>query len=398
MKINRWINFASLILVGVLLGLTSSLACEQNPGKISISVSGAQAASDQNYYVVEIPEQGKTNVTITGSGQTPCPTDQEKCKCGNESAAPETDGDPKYTFTKAVGEQDPTDGPTVKWEVDSLTSPGEYKFKVTRIEQAYKACAQGLTGGVSSKSNTQQSDETTVLAYKIETETIATKPQDRKRKKVGVGEEVNLTFKPSSITINWSVEGNKGSIAPATGTTTIYTAHNETTEGKVRAEFKGASKVTSFDVVEPSGVSMEVVNSLNSKNPFRAGFKGQPYILPKDVNFEKISIYEGQCNGVGIDYFAPDNDQHQVGATVGMAGFVDGKGTKVNATDTIFTTATRTPYTNGTFTWLIPWSYKLGGADKLFATVNHEEDLTVANGVATLKMSKGGASQSETKP
>jgi|GEM_PF-6292242 len=61
-----------------------------------------------------------------------------------------------------------TDGPTVKWEVDSSTSPGEYKFKVTKIEQAYKACPQGWTGGVASKSNTQESDEVTVLAFKIE--------------------------------------------------------------------------------------------------------------------------------------------------------------------------------------------------------------------------------------
>lgn len=192
MKINRWINFASLILIGVLLGLTSSLACEHNPGKISISVSGAQAASYQNYYVVGIPEQGKTNVTITGSGQTPCPTDQEKCKCGNESAAPETDGDPEYTFTKAVGEQEPTDGPTVKWEVDSSTSPGEYKFKVTKIQQGYKACPQGLTGGVASKSNTQASDKVTILACKVEMQFASSKACD------GETLDVDLKVQPSS--------------------------------------------------------------------------------------------------------------------------------------------------------------------------------------------------------
>ena len=293
MKINRWINFASPILVGVLLGLTSSLACEQNPGKISISVSGAQAASDQNYYVVEIPEQGKTNVTITGSGQTPCPTDQEKCKCGNESAAPETDGDPKYTFTKAVGEQDPTDGPTVKWEVDSSTSPGEYKFKVTKIQQAYKACPQGLTGGVSFKSNNQESVEVKILAYKIETETVATKPQDRKRKKVGVGEEVNLTFKPSSITVNWSVEGNKGSVTPATGTTTKYTSYNAAAEGKVKAEFKGTNKVTSFNLVEPSGETAVKTSDLSWPSGVQgAGMEIEVTVTPTDVSFYNVEVLE----------------------------------------------------------------------------------------------------------
>lgn len=167
MKTDHWIKCAALLLVGAVLGLANSMACEQSPGKISISVSGAEAGDEDNYYVVMIPEEGKNTVTITGSGQTPCPTDEEKCKCEDQSKNPEEDGDPKFTFSKTVGDQDPTDGPTVKWEVDSSTTPGEYKFKVTKIEQAYKACPQGWTGGVASKSNTQESDEVTVAAVKL---------------------------------------------------------------------------------------------------------------------------------------------------------------------------------------------------------------------------------------
>jgi hypothetical protein len=305
MKTCYWNNCAILLLVGVVLGLTNSIACEQNPGKISIAVSGAQAGSDQNYYVVEIPEQGTTTVTITGSGQTPCPTDQEKCKCTNASVDPETDGDPKYTFTKTVGNQDPTDGPTVKWDVSSSANPGEYKFKVTKIEQAYKACPQGLTGGVTSKSNTQESDEVTVLAYKIETETVASTPADKTRKKLGVGEEVNLTYKPTSITVNWSVEGNKGSVSPPTSATTKYTAHNEAAEGKVKAEFKGINKLTSFNVVEPSGE----IAAKQSDKTWPSGVQGAGMYLdvtvkPADVSFYNVEVLEVDKGTVNVSgYF-----------------------------------------------------------------------------------------------
>lgn len=172
MKPNYLINSATILLVGVTLGLSNSIACEDNPAKISIAVVGAQAGTDQNYYVVEIPETGepKTTVEITGSGKTPCPTDAEKCTCQHNSdkVTPETDGNPKFTFSKTVGNQDPTDGPKVKWDVDSSTAPGEYKFKVTEIKQTYKNCPQGWSGGIPSKSNTQESDEVTVLAVKID--------------------------------------------------------------------------------------------------------------------------------------------------------------------------------------------------------------------------------------
>jgi hypothetical protein len=168
-------NRASLLLVSLAFGLATAIACEETPGPISISVSGAQAGDTQNYYVVEIPDQGKTTVTVTGSGQTPCPTDEEKCSCqhNTDKLTPEEDGDPKFTFSpKGAGTQDPNNGPSVVWEVDSSTSPGEYKFKVTKIEQAYKACPQGWSGGIASKSNTQESEEVTILVAKVELEII----------------------------------------------------------------------------------------------------------------------------------------------------------------------------------------------------------------------------------
>lgn len=272
---------------------------------------------------------------------------------------------------------------------------------MTEIEQKYKDCPQGWTGGALTKKNTQASEEVTILAYKIETETVATKPTDRKRKKLGVGEEVNLTFMPSSITVNWSVEGNKGSIAPATGTTTKYTAHNEAAEGKVKVEFKGTNKVTSFTVIQPSGIRLEAKSSQNKKNPLQAGFIADIYVTPDDVNFEKVIIYEGVGKSIATGYFSSLNDiDHAQGPDLFPSGFVAGKGTKLAATDTVVTYANVTPYSNGTFKWPIGWHYKLAGADKPVVTLEHLGELTwdAGTSTATLSTSKGGESTTETNP
>jgi hypothetical protein len=401
MRTYFWNNCATVFLVGVVLGLTNSIACQQNPGKISIAVSGAQAGSDQNYYVVEIPEQGKTTVTITGSGQTPCPTDQEKCKCKKQSADPEPDGDPKYTFTKTAGSQDPADGPTVKWDVDSSVNPGEYKFKVTKIEQAYKACAQGLTGGVTSKSNTQESEEVTVLAYKIETETVAAKPSDKKRKKLGVLEDVIVKFLPSSISVNWNVDEGEGSVSPASGALVTYTAHDEATSpSALKATFKGVTKKTDFTVVEPSTITFTKTSNISQTSPLGVGFLVDCFIGPEDVNLSKASVGEGSTNAVGTGYFSyQNNEKHRPSIRMIPIGntLTVGKGWD-NGNDTITGDTKGPAYSPGKFTWSIPQIYTAGSKTKQFKILDHVKELTMNAGKATLSISKNGVSNQITEP
>lgn len=169
-KYHNWINMANLLLASLVFGLVTAIACEETPGQISISVSGAQESSIQNYYVVEIPEQSPITVTINATGQTPCPTDAEKCTCQHNSdkLTPEKDGGAKYTFNpRDAGNQDANNGSKITWSINSTTTPGEYKFKVTEIEQKYKDCPQGWTGGALSKKNMQASDEVTIVAVKL---------------------------------------------------------------------------------------------------------------------------------------------------------------------------------------------------------------------------------------
>ncbi|MDD2708310.1 MAG: hypothetical protein PHV34_09895 [Verrucomicrobiae bacterium] len=138
---------------------------------LTISVSGATVTPDDpNKYIIGIPLTGNVTITITGGGSAPSLTDNDKCKCDQKSQDPVTDGDPIYTFFKDVGDQNPANGPTINWNVDASTAPGQYKFKLTSVEQKYKACPSGWTGGVSSKSNTSASREVTIIVPQLDLE------------------------------------------------------------------------------------------------------------------------------------------------------------------------------------------------------------------------------------
>lgn len=167
MKSKTSISITFLLIIISEISIIKINACESEPGVPTISVSGAQAGGMANYYVVEVPESGTKTVTLTASGSTPCLTEEEKCTCKSQTEEPQIDGNLVYTFNKSIGTQASGGGATITMEVTSSTTPSEYKFKVINIEQKYKACKQGWSGGVETKNNTQPSEELIVAAVKL---------------------------------------------------------------------------------------------------------------------------------------------------------------------------------------------------------------------------------------
>lgn len=184
--------------ISLSLGWSEVSASCENPDPPTISVSGASASNDENYYIVGIPtfDSGPIKITVTGSGSTPCLSDSDQCECGDDTVAPEKDGELIYTFSHQMGQQTDNGSPTLEWNIEFDTSPGEYKFKVTNIEQKYKSCPDGHTGGVSSKSNLQASDEVTILAVKIELDFASTSNCD------GESLEVDLDISPDTVALS----------------------------------------------------------------------------------------------------------------------------------------------------------------------------------------------------
>ncbi|RPJ34299.1 MAG: hypothetical protein EHM17_07110 [Verrucomicrobiaceae bacterium] len=260
---------------------------------------------------------------------------------------------------------------------------------------------QGIMGGHNESNSFFAQGKTADLYIALMTsETVATLPTDRKRKKVGVGEEVNLTLTPSSLpSPTWALAGTPGTSAlnPLTGISSVLTAGERACTPSTEATINGVTVKIDFEVVEPDGVVMEQepgTGIWHIQGKGSAGFKGRPYFAPFDVSFKYIEIREDTCVGTGTGYFLGDTGQvHPLGQWIGVVEGDAAKPSKGDGVDTIKTGANNPPFSAGTFEWPIPWQFRVGGgAAKTFATVTHQETME-ATGRTT--MAKGGHSVSK---
>jgi len=141
-----------------------------------------------------------------------------------------------------------------------------------------------------------------VRVFKIETETVATVPNDRLRRKVGVGEEVTVEIMPVEPNANWTIEGG-GSIAPATGSLSTFTAGDSASSDTIKAEINGTIVEVQINVVEPSSESGTKVGV----NPFNipagtqgAGLEIDVTVAPTDVSFANVEVWEGACQPTNL--------------------------------------------------------------------------------------------------
>jgi hypothetical protein len=245
-------------------------------------------------------------------------------------------------------------------------------------------------------------DATLYVAW-LTSETVATQPTDRKRKKLGVGEEVNLTLKPSSLpSPTWALTGTPGTstLSPMSGITSKLTAGERACTPTSEATINGETVKIDFNVVEPSTVTLVKTGGSGVPNPLGVQMTAEWYVGPNDVNFSKLAIAEQQCNAVCTGYFNyqqglvhnPGQDL-QVSNTRGHGGWL------CSGIDNISGGSQGPPYAAGTFTWSIPWHYKINGNSFLFIIVDHVKEMTIgANNKATLSLTKRGASNSTTQP
>ena len=129
------------------------------------------------------------------------------------------------TATPEPGKNWPAGYPT--WKVNNLSSgtAGSSTFSLSAaIAGEYTIAA---TCGTSTKTMK-------ITVWEIKSETIATSPADRTRKKIGIGEEVMLFTNPA-ISAEWCVtEG--GTITSITGKYTKFTAIKKASTSKINAK------------------------------------------------------------------------------------------------------------------------------------------------------------------
>jgi hypothetical protein len=280
--------------------------------------------------------------------------------------------------------------------------------------------------------------------HEIVTVTAVTSPKDRSRKKVGVGEDVILTFYAKSLNADgttslaphkatWTISGPgkiEGDVKPVKNTSTITFTAPDTTKIKTAAtattpavydsekttivaecEEDAGSATVSFTTIRPDAVNFKLRHivplELNGF-PLQHGIVCDVIVTPADVNFQKITIAELGCVAKTTGFFKKfDNTPAFVNHTptpvpyLTMDTHIDGTGTVNNTVgDNIkMTTFTTLPppvpktnigqYAAGTFTWTIPTKYFLNGDQGVFANAVYVAEIKVdQNQEATLSSTK----------
>jgi hypothetical protein len=156
---------------------------------------------------------------------------------------------------------------------------------------------------------------------------------------------------------------------------------------------KGTLVTSNISIVAPSSAYMVQEPGTGIRHTMGVsgvGFKGRIYMEPRNVSFNRLQFREGTVNGTGTGFYSfLNNKSHDLGdwADIGSCALVTG--CHVLGVDMIDTGDKLGPYSNGTFTWPIPWQYRVGvGAAQSFTTGTHLQHI---NGAGTTDIQKAGA-------
>ena len=154
-----------------------------------------------------------------------------------------------------------------------------------------------------------------VPVFMIKTMTLAKFPKDKKRKTIGVSEEVDVTLSPEIGSISWTIEG-EGKLTGA-GFTTTFRADDVAGKPKVKATVTTASgeaidSKVAFNVIAPNGIQdiqHPDKSEFHIKGVPSAGFCARVFILPNTVSFMNIKVWEGECTYSADGYWIDLNGQ-----------------------------------------------------------------------------------------
>ena len=231
----------------------------------------------------------------------------------------------------------------------------------------------------------------------ISSETKAISPADRKRTKVGVGEEVKITVKGNAAT--WTISGG-GKISPDSGTQTSVTFTAGESAGSTTVTAKGSgcscSNSIAFTVVEPSDWTMKRQSGTNLKHTKGrpdCGWLGIMYVHPNDVNFYRIETREKDSKSVADGCYKTFNGVYhgnypppdQASSWFPITAHSETDGSTDNAPDQIYSgdpgsgaTGKKPPFTVGTmyFPITIEWRVVGSATIKSFPIVRQEHEVT----------------------
>jgi hypothetical protein len=238
-----------------------------------------------------------------------------------------------------------------------------------------------------------------LFVMKFQTLTEASIPSDWERKKLGVGEVVNIIVTPAGAgNITWSLSDHlDSSLAEADNYKPLLTAASLKCDPKLKADFgNGIEHTITFNVVEPTGESAVKENDLDlaglggiTAQQQGAGMILRITLLPDDVSFQYLKVRElsgpaSNESGYFLQYTGGDrshtadpewqevNESNQYGDT---ASFFDWP--KINVNGTL-------QWTSGSYEWDIPVRWKIEGKQEHnLPNRTQKHEITGADGSST---------------
>ncbi len=224
------------------------------------------------------------------------------------------------------------------------------------------------------------------------------------RNKVGIGETINVCVFPETGTsdsvsfdhvvfnqIQYSQTNFKADDFPGTLALDVY--------AKVNGFLEGPESI-GVTVIEPSGAGL--VRKIGSgvghtHNTGSVSFYGMCYLTPGDVSFAAVSVYEDTCPSTTTGYYTlrygTPGPVHPLGSANPCDHNIDPYANRRNVfgQDNISSdphhATQQLPFSEGTFTWTIPWIFQCGTNKKQIATMTHRATI---NASGDMTISKGG--------
>jgi hypothetical protein len=219
----------------------------------------------------------------------------------------------------------------------------------------------------------------------------------------GAGEEIDLSCRimpahPGLAGIGGGVKfkitkgsGRITNEAPGMGTAT-YTAPNKAGEVSITA-LSGQEQKTlataGLKVVIPTSLKFVKNSNIHHQQGHAGcGFRGNVFLQPPGVSYQRLQIREGEFKGKATGCFAADNGVVHEASPQPLPIIL---GNKMDGMDTIHSGPINPPYSPGRFEWHIPWQYRVIGEMEwtTFEYATHIEEIVTTGRVSISKFNEG---------
>lgn len=220
----------------------------------------------------------------------------------------------------------------------------------------------------------------------------------------GLREDVDLTYTVTpSVTVSqmgglgWTLASGDGTLPGTSNGISTYTAPLTSASATLKLNINSGPSMNqgptyAITIVEPNGAYMikkPNTSVRHTVNKLGVGFLAQAFLTPVDVSFDKLGFSEGTATASAYGFWASLNSE-----THGANGPFPITDCNINTgclafEDVVDTNDWDPPFSDGSFTWVIPWRYV--GSGTFYVTFTSATHYQTAETTGRATIQKGGA-------